>query len=165
MRHRIAQLLRGREVAAAIGMAAVLGLALGPLPGLDRVLLLLASAGLLVGTGALGIWLLRDHHVIEWTTSSGTPARVRGSDRRITALARSIEASFTGASDAALTVQATLRSLAEARLAPQGLALDDPEAGAEAALGRDFAAYLRSSPPRQITADELDSFITTLEEH
>lgn len=165
MRARVLGLLRGHEVGGAVALAAFLGLVLGFVPVLDRVFLLVASAGLLVGAGALVVWLLREHRQIEWTTSAGTTARVRGSDRRVTALARTIDASLTGDGTAALTVQSTLRSLADARLAPQGLALDGPGGEAEAALGPDFTAYLISPKPRQVNADELASFITTLEEH
>ena len=96
MRARLLEQLRGHEIAGAVALAAILGLVLGVVPALDRVFLLLASGGLLVGAGALGVWLLRDHRDIEWTTSAGTMARVRGSDRRVTALARSIDASLTG---------------------------------------------------------------------
>ncbi|MEO7268922.1 MAG: hypothetical protein ABIW49_06935 [Knoellia sp.] len=165
MRARLLDLLRGHEVAGAVALAAFLGLVLGVVPVLDRVFLLIASAGLLVAAGALGVWLLRDHHELEWTTSAGGTARVRGSDRRVTALARTIDASLTGNHEAALTVQATLRSVADARLAPQGLTLDGPGREAEAALGPDLTAYLSSSRPPHVNADELASFITTLEEH
>jgi len=157
--------MRGHEVAGAVALAAFLGLVLGVAPGLDRVFLLVASAGLLVAAGALGVWLLREHRDIEWTTSAGTATRVRGSDRRVTALARTIDASLRGDEAAARTVHSTLRSLADARLTPQGLALEGPGGEAEAALGRDLTAYLISSEPPHVTADELASFITTLEEH
>ncbi|EAP99664.1 hypothetical protein JNB_05834 [Janibacter sp. HTCC2649] len=165
MRAKLLARLRGHEVAGAVALAAFLGLVLGVVPALDRVFLLVASAGLLVGAGALVVWLLRDHREIEWTTSSGTTTRVRGSDRRVTALARNIDASLSGDDDAARAVQATLRSLADARLSPQGLALDGPGTEAEAALGPDLTAYLSSSKPPHVNADELASFITTLEEH
>ena len=62
-------------------------------------------------------------------------------------------------------MRATLRSLADARLSPQGLTLDGPGGEAEAALGPDLTAYLISPKPPHVNADELASFITTLEEH
>lgn len=158
------QRLRGHEVLTLLGAAAVVGLVLAVVPMLDRVALLLASAGLLVGVGALGIWLIRDHHDIEWT-SAGTVARARGSDRRVTALARTIDTSLTGDGAAGRAVQATLRSLADARLAAHGLSLEGPDAQAEGALGAELTAYLVSPTPRHLTADELSAFITTLEEH
>lgn len=165
MKARLLEQIREHEVAATVAVAALLGLALMLAPILDRVFLLIASSGLLVGLGALGVWLLRDHRDIEWTTSAGATARVRGSDRRVMRLARSIDAALLGDDTARHSVQSVLRSLAEARLAPHGLSLDGPEAHAEAALGPDLTAYLISQNPRLVNADELASFITTLEEH
>lgn len=165
MRTKLLDMARGHEVASATVLAALLGLIIMVAPGLDRVSLLVASSGLLVGMGALGIWLIRDHHDLEWTTSAGTAARVRGSDRRVTALAHTIDASFQGDDEAAHTVQQTLRSLAEARLTPHGLTLDSPGKEAETVLGRDLTAYLMAPRPRLVNADELGSFITTLEEN
>ena len=52
--------------------------------------------GLLVALGALGTWLVGERGTVEWTTSSGTPARVRGSDRRVTALTRTIDRDADG---------------------------------------------------------------------
>lgn len=165
MTHRLVELTRGREVTASVGAAATLGLLLVLAPGLDRVLLLVASTAALVALGALIVWLVRDHHDIEWTTSAGTAPRVRGSDRRITALARTIDSGLAGDVPAQHRVQSVLGSLAEARLAPHGLSLAGSPVEAEAALGRDLTAYLTSPTPRHLTADELASFITTLEEH
>lgn len=165
MRARLVELARGHEVLTAVSVAAVLGLLLMLAPALDRAALLVASAGVLVTVGALAIWLLRDHKDIEWTTSAGRVPRVRGSDRRVTALARTIDAAATGDAAARSRLQATLRSLAEARLAPAGLALDGPGSEAEVRLGRDLTAYLLSPTPRQVDTTELATFITTLEEH
>ena len=165
MRTRIIEQVRGHEVVTSIGIAALLGLLLMLAPVLDRAALLVASTAVLISVGALAIWLLRDHKVSEWTTSAGRVPRVRGSDRRVTALARSINAAVTGDEAAQSRVQSTLRSLADARLAPQGLALDDRTAEAEATLGKELTAYLIASKPRQVTTDELASFITTLEEN
>lgn len=165
MRARLLELVRQQAVLTAVGAAGLLGLLLMLAPALDRAALLVASAGVLVGVGALGIWLLRDHKDIEWTTSAGRVPRVRGSDRRVTALARSIDAAGAGDEAAARRVHATLRSLADARLAPRGLTLDGPPADAEAVLGRDLTAYLISTGQRPVSTQELASFITTLEEH
>lgn len=165
MRARILEQVRHQPVLTALGISGLLGLLLMLLPALDRAVLLVASAGVLVGVGALSIWLLREHKEIEWTTSAGRVPRVRGSDRRVTALARSIDAATTGDEAAARRVHATLRSLADARLAPQGLTLDGPPADAEAVLGPDLTAYLISTGQRPVSTQELSSFITTLEEH
>lgn len=165
MRSRLLQLTRGHEVASATVLAAILGLAIMIAPRFDRPPLLVASAGLLVGVGALAIWVIRDHHSLEWTTSSGAVPRVRGSDRRITALARSIDDSLGGDDAAAGRVRSTLRSLADAHLSPHGLSLDDPTTDVDAVLGRDLTAYLTAPRPRHVNADELASFITTLEEN
>jgi len=158
------ELARGREVAATAGVGAVLGVALILAPALERALLVLAVTGLLGALAALVAWLLRDHRDLDWSTYGGAPARVRGSDHRIIDLTRSIDASLTNDRVAAHSVQSVLRSLAHARLAPLGLALDGPRAPAERVLGRDFTAYLTSSDPPPVDAGELASFITILEE-
>lgn len=165
MNGRIAALVRGREVITAVGVAAVLGLALMIVPVLDRVLLLVAAACFLITAGLVGGRVLRRHPEIEWTTSAGTPARVRGSDRRITALARAVDASLNGDATASDTVRTTLRSLADARLGARGLTLDATTAEVEEVLGRDLTAYLSAVHPPKTTANELRSFIITLEEH
>lgn len=165
MRARLEEQLRGRELAAAVVLAAVLGLLLTLAPALDQPLLLLASAGLLAVVGALGTWLIGERGTVEWTTSSGTPTRVRGSDRRVTALTRTIDRAVGGDAGAQHEVQQTLRSLAETRLTHLGLPPDVRDDGTRAALGPDLTAYLLSSPPRRVGADELAAFITTLEEH
>lgn len=165
MTARLLDRLRGRELAAAVVLAAALGLLLTVAPVLDQPLLLVASAGLLVALGALGTWLVGERGTVEWTTSSGTPARVRGSDRRVTALTRTIDRAADGDAPAQQEVQQTLRSLAETRLTQLGLPPDVHDDGTRAALGPDLTAYLVSSPPRRVGADELATFITTLEEH
>lgn len=165
MRARLAKQLRGRELVAAVVLACVLGVLLMIVPGLDQPLLLLASAGLLVVVGALGTWLVGERATVEWTTSSGTPTRVRGSDRRVTALTRAIDRAVAGEASAQHEVQQAMRSVARARLGQLGLppALDAD--GTRAALGPELTAYLVSSPPRRVGADELATFLTTLEEH
>ncbi len=82
MRQRLLTLVRGHEVATAVGAAALLGVVAILVPFLDRVLLLAASTALLLAVSAPAIWLVRAHREVEWTTSAGTPERVRGSDRR-----------------------------------------------------------------------------------
>lgn len=164
MRARLLHLAREHEVASAVVLAALLGLVVTIGPGFDRVPLLIGSGTLLVAVGALAVWAIRDHHEVEWTTSAGTPARVRGSDRRITALARTIDASLAGDAAANQQVRSTLRSLAEARLSPHGLALDSPGQQAAGVLGPGLTAYLIAPAPRHVNADELASFITALEE-
>ena len=165
MRARLTELLRGREFPAAVVVACALGLLLMVLPGLDQPLLLLASAGLLAVVGILATWLIGEHGTVEWTTSSGTPQRVRGSDRRVTALTRTIDRAVAGDASAGLDVQRTVRSVARARLTALGLPTDLHDDGTRAALGPELTAYLVSSPPRRLRADELDTFLTTLEEH
>lgn len=165
MRTHVLELTRGREVAATAGVGAFLGVALMFAPALERALLIVGVTGLLTGLTALVLWLLRDHRDLEWSTYGGTLERVRGSDYRITTLARSIDASLVGDKDATQTVRSVLQSLAQARLVPLGLTLDGPPAQAEAVLGRDFTAYLTSSDPQLVDARTLASFITTLEEH
>ena len=172
MRARLAELLRGRELEASVVAAAVLGLLLTVVPALDQPLLLLASAGLLVVVGALGTWLIGERGRIEWTTSSGFPPRPRGSDRRVTALTRPIDRAVPGnpgEADAGVgarpELQAAVRSVAEAHLIRLGLPTDLHDDGTRAALGPELTAYLVSSPPTRIGATDLDTFITTLEEH
>jgi hypothetical protein len=162
---RLVEQLRGRELAVAVVLAAVLGLLLTLAPALDQPLLLVASASLLVVVGALGTWLVGERGTVEWTTSSGTPTRFRGSDRRVTALTRTIDRAVGGDTAAQDEVQQTLRSLAETRLAHVGLPPDIHDAGTRTALGPELTAYLVSSPARRVGADELAAFITTLEEH
>lgn len=165
MRARLEEQLRGRELATAVVLAAALGLLLMVAPGLDQPLLLLASAGLLVVVGALGTWLIGERGTVEWTTSSGTPTRVRGSDRRVTTLTRTIDRAIGGDAGAQHDLQQTLRSLAQTRLAQLGHPTDLGDDGTRAALGPELTAYLVSSPPRRVGADELATFLTTLEEH
>lgn len=165
MRQRLAALVRGNEIATAVGVAAVLGVAMSLVPALDRPLLLLASTGLLLAVAALVLWLLRSHRVVEWTTSAGTPERVRGSDRRVTSLSRTIDAALAGDEGARADVRALVRSAAEASLTAQGLAPTPTDDATRAALGPALTAYLTSATPRPVTTDELASFITTLEEH
>lgn len=165
MRQRLAVLVRGNEVATAVGVAALLGLGVTFEPALDRVLLLLVSTGLLLVLGALGIWLVRGHTEVAWTTSAGAPERVRGSDRRVTSLTRTIDAAVGGDTAARLSLQALVRSAAESRLAQLGLPPDLTGDAARAALGPELTAYLASAGPRKVSPAELASFITTLEEH
>lgn len=170
MRARLAERLRGRELGAAVVAASVLGALLSVVPALDQVLLLLASAALLVVVGALGTWLLGERGRIEWTTSSGIPVRPRGSDRRVTALTRTIDRAVSGGSGdaddvARHEVQAAVRSVAQAHLTRLGLPADLHDDGARAALGPELTAYLVSSPPIRIGAADLGTFVTTLEEH
>ncbi|MFC7489273.1 MULTISPECIES: hypothetical protein [unclassified Knoellia] len=163
MRARLVELVHGREVVTTLGVAAVLGLALMLAPALDRVLLIAAGTGLLVVLVGLVAWLVRDHHELRWSTYGGTAQRVRGTDHRLIALTRTIDACLTGDPDASRSVQSVLRSLAQARLAPLGLDLDSPRDQTEAVLGRDLTAYLVSGP-RRVDAAGLASFMTTLEE-
>ena len=165
MRGRLTALVRGRELPAAVVLACVLGLLLMLVPALDQPLLLLVTAGLLVAVGALGTWLVGEHRTVEWTTSSGTPARVRGSDRRVTALTRTIDRAVAGDLSAVHEVHRTVDSVARARLTQLGLPPDLDDDGTRAALGPQLAAYLASSPPPRVDADQLATFITTLEEH
>jgi len=165
MKQRLAALVRGNEVATAVGVAAVLGVAVSLVPVLDRPLLLLASTGLLLVVAALVVWLLRSHREVEWTTSAGAPERVRGSDRRVTSLSRTIDAALAGDEGARADVRALVRSAAEASLTAQGLPPTPTDDATRAALGPALTAYLTSATPRPVTADELASFITTLEEH
>ncbi|KGN35025.1 hypothetical protein N802_01380 [Knoellia sinensis KCTC 19936] len=156
--------LRGRETLVAIAAAAVLGVLLTLAPALDRVLLLIASVGALLSLAALGTWLVRDHHEVEWTTSAGSPARVRGSDRRVTVLARTIDGALSGDEAGRQTVRSAVRSVAESRLHQRGLPLDVSDVTAAAALGPDLTAYLNSPTAPQVNERQLASFITTLEE-
>ena len=165
MTRRLARLVEGNEVVAAVGAAAVLGVVVTLVPALDRVLLLLVSTGLVVLVGALVVWLLRSHREVEWTTSAGTPERVRGSDRRVTVLARTIDAAVAGDEPARREVQSLVRSAAEAGLGARGLSPDLADDATRAALGPALTAYLTSATPRPVTPDELSAFITTLEEH
>ncbi|GAA4125494.1 hypothetical protein GCM10022415_32420 [Knoellia locipacati] len=165
MSQRLADLVRGNEIATAVAVAAVLGLAVSLVPVLERPLLLLASTGLLLVVAALAIWLLRSHREVEWTTSGGTPERVRGSDRRVTSLSRTIDAALTGDEAARADVRELVRSAAEASLTAQRLAPTPTDDATRAALGPALTAYLTSATPRPVTTDELASFITTLEEH
>ncbi|KGN39714.1 hypothetical protein [Knoellia aerolata] len=165
MRARLRERVRGRELNAAVVVAAGLGVLLMLVPGLDQPLLLLASAGLLVVAGALATWLVGQRGTVEWTTSAGTPTRVRGSDRRVTALTRTIDRAVAGDAVAQQELHQTVHSVARARLTHLGLPADLDDDGTRAALGPDLTAYLASSPPRRVGTDELASFITTLEEH
>lgn len=165
MRQRLEALVRGNEVMTAVGTAGVLGVAMTLVPALDRVLLLVTSSALLVVVAALVIWLLRGHRELEWTTSAGAPERVRGSDRRVTSLTRTIDAAATGDESARRDLQSVVRSAAEARLARQGLPPDPTGDAARAALGAELTAYLTSTSPRAVSTAELASFITILEEH
>lgn len=165
MRARLVDQLRGRELAAAVVLASALGLLLTVVPALDQPLLLIASAGLLVAVGALGTWLVGERGTVEWTTSSGTPARVRGSDRRVTALTRTVDRAVGGDTSAQQELQQTLLSLAETRLTHLGLPPDLHDEGTRAALGPDLTAYLLSSPARRVSTAELADHIATLEEH
>ena len=165
MREHLTALVRGNEIATAVGAAAVLGIAVSLAPALERPLLLLASTGLLLVVAALVIWLLRSHRELEWTTSAGTPERVRGSDRRVTSLSRTIDAALAGEEGARADVRALVRSAAEASLTAQGLPATTTDDPSRAALGPALTAYLTSATPRPVTPDELASFITTLEEH
>ena len=165
MRQRLAGLARGHEVATAVAAAAVLGLVVTLAPAIDRVLLLVASTALLAVLSALVVWLVRAHRGVEWTTSAGTPERVRGIDRRVTALARTIDAAVAGDVSARSDLQSRVRSAAEARLGHGGPAAQPGGSGARADLGPELTAYLSSPDARAVTTDELASFITTLEEH
>ncbi len=165
MRQRLLALVRGHEVLTAVGAAALLGVVVTLVPVLDRVLLLVASTALLLAVAALAIWLVRAHREVEWTTSAGSPERVRGSDRRVTSLTRTIDAAVAGDSAARADVQQLLRSAAEAQLTRRGLPADPADDAARAALGPELTAYLTSASPRPVTTGELASFITTLEEH
>ncbi|WP_404381760.1 hypothetical protein LL946_14305 [Knoellia locipacati] len=165
MRQRLVALVRGNEVAAAVGAAALLGVLVSLVPVLDRVLLLAASTALLLAVSALAIWLVRAHREVEWTTSAGTPERVRGSDRRVTALTRTLDAAVAGDAVARADVHRLLRSAAEAQLTRRGLPPDPADDTARAALGPELTAYVTSANPRPVTTGELASFITTLEEH
>lgn len=158
-------LLPGRELPAGVVLACVLGLLLLLVPALDQPLLLLASTGLLVVVGALVIWLVGEHGRVEWTTSSGTPTRVRGSDRRVTALTRSIDRAVAGDASALEEVHRIIRSLARTRLSRLGLPADLGHDGSRAALGPQLTAYLASPAPPRVDADQLGGFLSTLEEH
>lgn len=162
---RLTALARGREVATAVVAAALLGALLTLVPLLDRALLLVASVALMLALGALGVWLVRAHRNLEWTTSAGAPERIRGSDRRVTALARSIDAALAGDGPACGDVQATVRSVAEARLAQLGLPTTVTGDAARAALGPELTAYLSVPGGRPVSEGELAAFITTLEEN
>jgi len=162
---RLVRLVEGNEVVAAVGAAAVLGVVVGLVPALDRVLLLVVSTGLVVLVGALVVWLLRSHREVEWTTSSGTPGRVRGSDRRVTVLARTIDAAVAGDEPARRDLQSLVRSAAEAALGAKGLSPDLGNDASRAALGPALTAYLTATTARPVAPDELSAFITTLEEH
>lgn len=167
MTTRIAGLVRGHEIVAALGLAAVIGLVMAVVRYLDRMALIVALSAVLVVFGGLLVWLLRQHHVVHWTTSAGTPERPRGADRRITGLARSIDKAIAGgqnAEHARTEVRASLRVLAEARLTRLGLTTDLTDRAAAAALGPELTAYLTASTPPQVDATRLQSFITTLEE-
>lgn len=165
MRDRLVTLVRGNEVAAAVGAAALLGVLVTLVPVLDRALLLVASVALMLALGGLVVWLVRGHREIEWTTSAGATERIRGSDRRVTALARSIDAALAGDGSAGGDVQAVVRSVAHARLIQLGLPPTVTDDGSRAALGPELTAYLSSASAPQVSATELASFITTLEEH
>lgn len=165
MTRRLARLVEGNEVVAAVGAAAVLGVVVAVVPALDRVLLLVASTGLVVLVGALVVWLLRSHREVEWTTSAGTPERVRGSDRRVTVLARTIDAAVAGDEPARREMRSLVRSAAEAGLGARGLSPDLTDDATRAALGPALTAYLTAPTARPVTPDELSDFITTLEEH
>ncbi|KGN39571.1 hypothetical protein [Knoellia subterranea] len=164
MSARLLQVLRGHEILAAVGVAAALGLILMAFPVADRAMLLVGAASLLFAVLVLLTWLVRDHRAIEWTTSSGAAPRPRGQDRRITALARTIDTALTGDGQARASVRATLRSLAEASLATRGLAVDPADPDVTRVLGTELTAYLTAAQPHNPTADELTSFVTTLEE-
>ena len=165
MRQLVADVRDGNEVVAARGLAAVLGLVVSLVPVLDRVLLLVASTALLVTLAALAIWLFRTHREVEWTTSAGAPARVRGSDRRVTVLARTIDAAAAGDEAALRDLRTLVRSAAEARLSAQGLPPDPTDDATRAALGPELTASLTAPTARRVTPAELASFITTLEEN
>lgn len=158
-------LVRGSEVTTAIGAAALLGVLVTLVPAADRALLLVASVALMLALGGLVVWLVRGHREVEWTTSAGAAERVRGSDRRVTALARSIDAALAGDETAGSEVQSAVRSVAEARLTQLGLPPTVTDDGSRAALGPELTAYLSSTSAPRVSATELASFITTLEEH
>ncbi|PRY56317.1 hypothetical protein BCF74_11934 [Knoellia remsis] len=149
MTQRIRAAVRGHEVVAGLLVAVALGLILLAVPRVERLVLLVGAASVLVLAVLLIERFVHGEPELTWTTSSGTPARVRGHDRRITALTRAIEASRRGDLVARATVQDTLRSLARDRTD----------------LGPDLTAYLNATNPPDVDAARLDAHLTELEEH
>ncbi|WP_353953269.1 hypothetical protein V6K52_07560 [Knoellia sp. S7-12] len=158
-----------------VAAASLLGALVVVAPVLGRPSLLLASTAMLLALVAISVWLVRENAGVDWTTSAGSEVRPRGNDHRVTWIARTIDAAITGDVDAQRELRDSVLSVADAQLVRGGHApLADPGGVHEgdtdhleevaAALGPDLTAYLTSPTPRPVSAAQLTSFISTLEE-
>jgi hypothetical protein len=162
---RLAALTAGQQVLVALVAASVVG-ALGVVvPALGNAAMLVASAALLVALGVLAQWLWSTRHATDWSNTFTESQAPRGADSRVSSLARLVQAADRGDRDATAQVHALLGGLAAERLRDRrGLRLDaDPEAS-RTALGPGLAAYLAQDPATPVTATQLDTLTSTLEE-
>ena len=162
---RWAELDTGQRLVAVLAVAIVVGALAVTVPALGNAAMLLACAGLMVVLALLIQWLWVNRHATDWSHSFTEGRPPRGADSRVTRLVRLVAAGTEGDEAAARQLHATLTGLAGERLRDRrGLRLEaDPDA-AHTALGPGLAAYLTGPPTTRLTATQLDTHLTTLEE-
>lgn len=162
---RLRELGAAQQLLAALVLAILVGALAVAVPVLGNAAMLLACAALLATLAVLAQWLWSSRHATDWSHDFTPPGTARGADSRVSGLARVVRAGSEGDADAARRLHAIVSGLAAERLRDRrGLHLDaDPQA-AHTALGPGLTAYLTGPPATRLTAAQLDTHITTLEE-
>jgi hypothetical protein len=162
---RLAELGAAQQLLAALVAVVVVGALAVAVPVLGNAAMLLACAALLAALALVAQWLWSTRHATDWSNTFTEAGAGRGADSRVTRLVRLVTASTEGDPTAARELHTILTGLAAERLRDRrGLRLEaDPDA-ANTALGPGLAAYLAGPPATRLTAAQLDTHITTLEE-
>jgi hypothetical protein len=162
---RLAGLSAPQQVLAALVAAIVVGALAVAVPVLGNAAMLLACAALLAVLAVLALWLWGTRRATDWSNTFTEGRPPRGADSRVTRLVRVVATATDGHQAAAQQLHVMLTGLAGERLRDRrGLRLEaDPDA-AHTALGPALTAYLIGPPTTRLTAAQLDTHITTLEE-
>lgn len=162
---RLRELGTAQQLLAALVAVVVVGALAVTVPVLGNAAMLLACTALLAALAVLAQWLWGTRHATDWSNAFTQGRAPRGADSRVTRLVRLVATTTEGDDTAARQLHAVLTGLAGERLRDRrGLRLEaDPDA-AHTALGPDLTAYLTGPAATRLTAAQLDTHITTLEE-
>jgi hypothetical protein len=162
---RLAGLSAPQQLLAALAAAIVIGALAVAVPVLGNAAMLLACTALLAVLAVLALWLWGTSRATDWSNTFTEGRPPRGADSRVTRLVRVVTTATEGDHAAAQQLHTMLTGLAGERLRDRrGLRLEaDPDA-AHTALGPALTAYLTGPPTTRLTAAQLDTHVTTLEE-
>jgi hypothetical protein len=159
---RLAGLSAPQQLLAALAAAILIGALAVGVPVLGNAAMLLACASLLA---VLALWLWGTRRATDWSNTFTEGRPPRGADSRVTRLVRVVATATDGDQTATQQLHTILTGLAGERLRDRrGLRLEaDPDA-AHTALGPALTAYLIGPPTTRLTAAQLDTHVSTLEE-